>query len=222
MVRSGRKHPASLWIPARLTRRNPRKNDCPWRPVSRRHNEGKAGGPATVSMPHRSPPVMKTYRAPWCRLLWILSATASAVCLICAISSWLLSGMGANPLWTRVLSGMVVALVPACALFAVRAYRITGDAILIRRLFWDTRIPLAGLRSACHDADAMRKSVRICGNGGFFSFTGWYWNPVLRKFRAFVTDPGRAVVLRFSTKTIVLSPEDPDSFVMDLGPLPEG
>lgn len=162
---------------------------------------------------------MKTYRAPWCRWLWILSAAASAVCLTCALLPWMLPGMDGSPPWARVLLSLPVALLPACALFTVRSYRITHDAVLVRRLFWETRLPLAGLRSARHEALALRKSVRVFGNGGFFSFTGWYWSPALRTYRAFVTDPARAVILRFPTRTIVLSPEDPDAFVAELGPL---
>jgi hypothetical protein len=33
----------------------------------------------------------------------------------------------------------------------------------------------------------MNKSLRACGNGGGFSFTGWYWSKSLGSYRAFVT-----------------------------------
>jgi hypothetical protein len=58
----------------------------------------------------------------------------------------------------------------------------------------------------------MTKSLRTCGNGGAFSFTGWYWSKSLGFYRAFVTDLNRTVVLRFEKKTVVVSPGEPEDF----------
>ena len=66
------------------------------------------------------------------------------------------------------------------------------------------------------EPDAMRGSIRTFGNGGAFSFSGFYYNKRLGSYRAFVTDPRRAVVLRYATRRVVLSPAAPDDFVGDL------
>ena len=107
-------------------------------------------------------------------------------------------------------------IVLGCLPFTIRSYAITEDAILIRRLFWTTRLDRAGLKSAEVVTKAMSKSLRTCGNGGVFSFTGWYWNKTLGKYRAFVTDLNRTVVLRFGARTVVVSPDDPEGFVNEL------
>ena len=74
----------------------------------------------------------------------------------------------------------------------------------------------AGLESARFLPNAMRWSVRTFGNGGFFSFSGFYWNKLLGGYRAFVTDP--TVVLRYSSsRKGLLSPAEPDDFVHELG-----
>jgi hypothetical protein len=62
----------------------------------------------------------------------------------------------------------------------------------------------------------MRWSVRLWGNGGFFSFTGFYFNRLLGRYRAWVTDPRRVVVLRFPARTVVISPAEPEEFILDL------
>ncbi len=62
----------------------------------------------------------------------------------------------------------------------------------------------------------MRTCLRTCGNGGMFSFTGWYWSRPLGHFRAFVTDLNRTVVLRFADRTLVVSPEHPEEFVREI------
>ena len=80
----------------------------------------------------------------------------------------------------------------------------------------DTRLPLAGLRSVTGDVDAMRGSVRVlataavCHHRPFLeSKLGWY--------RAYATDPSRAVVLRYPKRTIVITPHDPQQFIMRAG-----
>jgi hypothetical protein len=101
--------------------------------------------------------------------------------------------------------------------FIIRGYTITRDAILVHRLLWDTKLPRAGLESASAEPDAMKWSLRTFGNGGGFSITGWYYNKRLGSYRAFVTDPRRAVVLRYTNRRVVLSPDKPEEFVRELG-----
>jgi Bacterial PH domain len=100
-----------------------------------------------------------------------------------------------------------------CALFMVRGYSITNRELEIHRLIWTTQVSLQGLREGCFDSNATHRSIRTFGNGGFFSFTGYFRNKQLGSYRAFMTDRRRAVVLRFSTSTIVVSPDRPEDFV---------
>ena len=73
---------------------------------------------------------------------------------------------------------------------------------------------MSGLKSAEVDTEAMSKSIRTFGNGGLFCFAGIFNNNRLGSYRAFATDPKRAVVLRFSDRTVVVTPDQPDDFVM--------
>ncbi len=103
------------------------------------------------------------------------------------------------------------------ALFTIRGYMVTPDAVLVHRLFWTTRLPLTGLQSARFEPDAMSASIRTFGNGGLFSFSGFFRNKALGTYRAFVTDPNRTVVLRFPSRTVVVSPSTPEDFVHEIG-----
>lgn len=159
---------------------------------------------------------MKTYTAPWSTALKVVSVIVTLVCL--GVTLGLTCFPNSKPsgplaMWLRWLP---VALVVACALFTVRGYTITADAILVHRLFWDTRLSRAGLQSARFEPQSMCKSIRTCGNGGFYSFTGWYWNKTLGSYRAFVTDPRRAVVLRYERRTLIVSPDEPERFIQEL------
>ena len=111
------------------------------------------------------------------------------------------------------LALLPLAIILICALFTVHGYSITNDTILVERLFWTTRVPLNALKSVVFDPDATRRSIRIFGNGGFFSFTGYFRNKELGSYRAFMTDRRRAVVLRFLDQVVVVSPDRPQDFV---------
>lgn len=97
--------------------------------------------------------------------------------------------------------------------FMVRGYVVEGNILQVQRLLWTTPIPLKDLQSAEAVPNALRGSIRLFGNGGIFSFTGWFRSKALGKFRAFVNDLNRTVVLRFPDRTMVVSPDDPAAFV---------
>src|ERR1035438_6377101 len=86
-------------------------------------------------------------------------------------------------------------------------YTITPDAILVRRLFWNTRLPLAGLQSARVELSPRRWGIRI-GNGGFFSFSGFHYTPGLGLWRVLVTDHRRLVVLRYPNPMVAIRSEE--------------
>ena len=149
------------------------------------------------------------YNAPWGRSLKIMTGL-SAVILVGIPVIGIFTGPHGSLLW---ILGMIV--MPLSMLFiASLLYMLTTDTLLIRHLIWNSRIPLSGLKSAEVDTEAMSKSIRTFGNGGLFCFAGIFNNNRLGSYRAFATDPKRAVVLRFSDRTVVVTPDQPDDFVM--------
>jgi hypothetical protein len=151
---------------------------------------------------------MKEYTAPWSTSLIVVSSIGTLICVGAAISA----ARSGRP-WIALLP---LAIVCGGILFTIRGYTVTPDALLVRRLFWTTRLPLSGLHSAQVEPEAMRRSIRTFGNGGLFSFTGWFRNAALGGYRAFVTDPHRTVVLHFPARTVVVSPSAPEDFVQDV------
>jgi hypothetical protein len=119
----------------------------------------------------------------------------------------------APPIVGWVMVGVPLTLTVACALFTVRGYVLDGHTLWIQRLIWQTPLSLVGLRDAEYDPAAMSWSLRLFGNGGFFSFSGWYRSRTLGIYRAWVMDPKRSVVLRFDRRVVVISPDRPAHFV---------
>jgi len=128
-------------------------------------------------------------------------------------------GISLVPPWI----GWLLILVPVLSLvvsaaFMVRGYVLTDTALIVKRPGWTSRLDLSRLNSAVVDPDALQGSLRLFGNGGFFSFTGWFRNKKFGVYRAFATDAKKAVVLRFADKTVVITPDDPQKFVAEIKP----
>jgi len=114
--------------------------------------------------------------------------------------------------------GTILALVPGLILlvsilFVVKEYRLEAGRLHVGRLLWSTRVDLEGLDHAWHDPSAMTRSLRVFGNGGLFAITGLFQNATLGRYRAYVTDPKQAVVLRTPGRVVVVSPASPGGFL---------
>lgn len=152
---------------------------------------------------------MDTFPARWSRLLIGMTAVASLILVAVVVLLQV-------PLGTPV--GMLARLLPLAILvgsllFTIRGYELAGRELRIRRLLWSTVVELGGLESVVADPAATRRSIRTFGNGGLFSFSGWFRNKTLGSYRAWITDHRNAVVLRFPRRTLVVSPSDPAAFV---------
>jgi hypothetical protein len=152
---------------------------------------------------------MTTYAAPWGKSLLIISAIVTIIC-VGVTADLLRKGQRG---WEVAIP---VAVIGFAALFTIRGYTITPDAILVHRLFWNTRLPLTGLQSVESRPNAMRGSIRTFGIGGAFSISGFYRNSALGTYRAFVTDPRQTVILTFPNRKVVVSPAPPEDFVREL------
>jgi hypothetical protein len=109
-----------------------------------------------------------------------------------------------------------VSILVLAPFFAIRGYLLTEEALCVLRPGWRARIPLDDLVSVDADPDAMARSIRTFGNGGLFCIAGAFRNQRLGSYRAFATDPKRAVVLRFPSRTVVVTPERPADLVAEV------
>src|ERR1035441_717457 len=159
---------------------------------------------------------MKHYEAPWSTSLIVMSVLSTVICLGVTTGVWWNLAPKLPPGVTRGVVFLPLVLLFVTALFTIRGYSISSDSILVHRLLWSTVLSRTGLESAEAEPDAMRGSLRTFGNGGAFSFTGFYYNKRLGSYRAYVTDPRHSVILRYANRRVVLSPSTPADFVDDL------
>ena len=74
------------------------------------------------------------------------------------------------------------------------------------------RLPLAGLVAVETDREALRGAWKIFGNDGLGAYAGRFWSRKLGRFRAYVSDPNCAVLLRWPDRCLVVSPAQPGEF----------
>ncbi len=150
------------------------------------------------------------YKSPWGTALYIMSAVSviimlgiPLIILIIERNDW--------PIFNIIFILLPLMLI-ITVLFTIRGYILTPDVLFVKRLIWKTRIDLSDLVGVEVDPQAMEKSIRTFGNGGMFSFTGYYRNKKLGSYRAFVTNPKLSVILKFSNRTILITPNNPVDF----------
>jgi hypothetical protein len=146
----------------------------------------------------------------------VMSVLTTVVCLGASVGAWVSLATRHPPGLLGCWVFLPLVILFGAALFTIRGYSISSDSILVHRLLWSTVLPRTGLESVAFEPDAMRGSLRTFGNGGAYSFTGFYYNKRLGSYRAYVTNPRRTVVLRYAKRRVVLSPATPDDFVNDL------
>lgn len=145
---------------------------------------------------------------------WLVAAVIGG-----AIALNLVLGFGLNlpvkSLWAMglaPLAGLLVA-VPVCLYSQVLGYRVSGGELIAVRRRRLTRFKLQGLQGVEVDPEAMKFSVKVFGNDGAGAITGEFRNRRLGDYEALVTDRDRAVVLRWPTRCLVVSPDRPADFV---------
>ena len=168
-----------------------------------------------------------SFKAPWGVPLVLMTTVCTLVCICLSLPGLLFTlgssavirawGMSTIPPWAVwLLVAVPLLTLVLSAAFMVRGYVLTEGFLSIKRLGWEKCLNLARLNSATIDPDALHRSTRIFGNGGFFSFTGWFRNKKLGVYHAYATDTQRAVVLRFADKIVVVTPDDPQKFVAEI------
>jgi len=104
----------------------------------------------------------------------------------------------------------------ACFWYRVTGYQIDSRYLVIQRLSFDFLIPIDEIESVEIDHQAMKSSWKLFGNGGLFGFYGHFRNQQYGRYRAFVTDSKKVVVVKTKDKIFMVSPDKPDKFVEKL------
>jgi hypothetical protein len=156
------------------------------------------------------------FASPWDRRLLAITA-GSAVVLAVAVALVVsrLAGVGPGGL---AVSAAVVALAAATVALswalAPKGYSIDPRVLRIERPLSPIEIPLASIRAVGPAGpDAIRRSLRLGGSGGFFGYYGRFRNRRLGAFRLYATRTRDLVRIDTVADRFIVSPEPPDRFL---------
>ncbi|MEM8603603.1 MAG: PH domain-containing protein [Cyanobacteria bacterium P01_H01_bin.121] len=160
------------------------------------------------------------FKAPWGKLLTTVTVLTSVLLLGIVCLGWFAGPGQIKPtlspdriFWLLAMVGLPLLLVLSTGIYAVRGYRIEGSVLYIQRVGWQNRIDLTALHRAESEPAALDTAVRLWGNGGFFSFTGWFRSQQHGRFQVFGTDPSKGVMLTFPERKVFITPDDPQHFI---------
>lgn len=151
--------------------------------------------------------------APWSRGVLVTTVVVSLLLLLFPVVLHFV--MADEPVGRLGIQTMVLLLLAGMAIFSVQGYEVREGALGIVRPLWTTWIELEGLESVEWVPGVMGwTTLRLWGSGGVFGFFGVFYSGRLGgRFRAWVTDPERSVVLKMKGQVLVVSPEDPERLV---------
>ncbi len=104
--------------------------------------------------------------------------------------------------------------------YSPRGYKLSGQAIVIKRLIGDIRVPLAEIREIRAGTPAdFTGCLRLWGSGGFFGYYGTFQTSKLGTCYWYVTNRSKPVIVATQTRVLVLSPDDVAGFLAAAGAL---
>lgn len=155
------------------------------------------------------------FDAPWGVSLKLITIFSISILVGLPIIG-LLNSAGNGIIWFISMVILPLIILISATFFMVRGYELTKDKLFIQRLGWKSGLNLNELQSVEVDPEAMKRSIRTFGNGGLFCYVGKFRNKKLGSYRAFATDPELAVVLKFTDKVVIVTPDNPGKFVAQI------
>lgn len=153
--------------------------------------------------------------APACtriRLITALSLGGSAVSGVLILL--FVPGARMLPFIATMAAAMPLYILFLWFLARLRHYSLSDSELRVRRLLYSPKFPLAGLVSVEAVAEPLKAARKIYGNDGLGAISGRFKNKEWGTFSVYLTDPARAVRLRWKDgRTIVISPDKTQVFL---------
>lgn len=162
--------------------------------------------------------IRQSFSSPWGARVRILTSVVAVIFLGFSMFTAFNPEVSQSQVWgLRFLPALIFLVMNlVMAPYLVLGYEVSAGEISIRRLGWVKRIPLTGISSVTCDPLALRGATKIIGNDGYLAMIGLFKSKKMGFFRAFVTDGSRVVILKWQDKTILISPDEPQTFIQSL------
>jgi len=157
-------------------------------------------------------PVIFVSKARYGRSVWIITLTVCALIIAIAVNTLYVS-LTNNNVEVGVLTALLcLGLLVVPYLFSPRAFELTRNGIVVRRILRSFEIPYSKIRKA-YLADLSWKRIRLWASGGLYGFYGLFYVARLGKVWVYATRRCNLVVIETEGNKYAISPEDPEEFL---------
>lgn len=113
--------------------------------------------------------------------------------------------------------GILTAIYFGTYVYRVTGYTLSGDALTIHRPISNVTYSRQTIESVrMVTKEQLQFTIRTFGVGGFWGYFGEFYNPAFGKMTWYVTRRDQMVLIKTDNNTILLSPDDIDSFTQEL------
>jgi hypothetical protein len=152
------------------------------------------------------------FNASWERRLSVISSLTTLILVLVVLETIAKASLfDSGTIALRI--GLVIFVGITSALFFIRGYSITTDAVHILHFGWATSLKIKNLTGVEKVPLGATSGIGLFGIWGIYSFTGIARNSTYGIHRRYLTNRFHAVALKFGKKTVVVSPDDPEAFI---------
>jgi glucose uptake protein GlcU len=151
------------------------------------------------------------------KIQWSLAVkiiTFIALIIIIASEYYLInSGIKAKDWIMLIIASCILFICIYCVLETPRSIEINENEIILHKLMGKLVIAL-NMITNIEPYKPDKSEIRLLGSGGFWGFTGIFWNANIGKYRAFVGDFSQAFLIQtLDRKIYVLSCDNPAEII---------
>lgn len=120
---------------------------------------------------------------------------------------------------SAIITTILIVTYGGAYIFRPLGYVLTGDQVIIRRPWRSVIVERKSIETVqIISKEQLKFTIRTFGVGGLFGYYGKFYNSVFGKMTWYLTRRDHLVLIRTTNKkTILLSPDEVDSFAKELG-----
>jgi hypothetical protein len=99
-------------------------------------------------------------------------------------------------------------------LFSPRDFLITGKYLVIKKVFGEVKIPLEEIEEV--KLLEKVKGIRTFGSGGLYGYFGYFHLHEIGSVKMYAARRSKLILIRCKNKKFVISPENPEEFIVEL------
>lgn len=150
------------------------------------------------------------FKVNWDSSVWATTTIVTALLFCVSAMACVLAG----GVWGWLVAVVFIGIGVVCASMAPVKVRITSNGITLFKIIGSKRFPYSAIQDISLIDLGAGVNVRLFGSGGFFGYTGWFYNKRIGRYMAYIGSMPRTVLITLDNdKKYIISCRQPDRMV---------